>query len=91
MNCNENTTNDKCSLPVIVAESLIDIVVIIGKALQQLQPGTAPCIILCFLYNFRLKPIRAAPRPAPARAALSGVEGLTYMYMRHDVLISWCK
>ena len=77
INCNENTNNDKCSLPVIVAESLIDIVLIICKALHQLQPGTAPSI--CFLYNFRLKTIRAAPRPAQARAPLSGVEGLTYM------------
>ena len=40
---------------------------------------------LCFLYNFRLKTIRAAPRPAPARAPLSGVEGLTYlMYLMSD-------
>ena len=57
---------------------IVDIIVIIEKALQQLQPGTAP-VHLCFLYNFRLKTIRAAPRPAPARAPLSGVEGLTYM------------
>ena len=32
INCNENTNNDKCSLPVIVAESLFEIVVVIGKA-----------------------------------------------------------
>ena len=34
---------------------------------------------LLSLQYFRLKTIRAAPRPAPARAPLSGVEGLTYM------------
>ena len=80
INCNENTNNDKCSLPVIVAESLIDIVVIIGKALQQLQPGTAPCISAFFTISGS-KRYGAAPRPAPApaRASLSGVEGLTYM------------
>ena len=81
INCNENTNNDKCSLPVIVAESLIDIVVIIGKALQQLQPGTATCIILCFLYNFRLKTIRAAPRPARPVHPCQGLRGwLTWLY-----------
>ena len=91
LNCNENTNNDKCSLPVIVAESLIDIVVIIGKALQQLQPGTAPCISAFFTISGskRYAPHRGRPRP---NAPLSGVEGLTYMtVVRHDVLISCCK
>ena len=65
INCNENTNNDKCSLPVIVAESLIDIVVIIGKALQQLQPGTAPCISAFFTISGSYDTCRAAAGPGP--------------------------
>ena len=75
INCNENTNNDKCNLPVIVAESLIDIVVIIGKALQQLQPGTAPCISAFFTISGskRYAPRRGRPRP------VRPCQGLTYM------------
>ena len=65
INCNENTNNDKCSLPVIVAESLIDIVVIIGKALQQLQPGTAPCISAFFKFQAQNDTRRAPAGPGP--------------------------
>ena len=74
-NVHENTNNDKCSLPVIVAESLIDIVVIIGKALQQLQPGTAPCISAFFTISGskRYAPRRGRPRP------VRPCQGLTYM------------
>ena len=80
INCNENTNNDKCSLPVIVAESLIDIVVIIGKALQQLQPGTAPCISAFFTISGskRYAPRRGRPRPVRPCQGLRG--WLTWLY-----------
>ena len=82
INCNENTNNDKCSLPVIVAESLIDIVVIIGKALQQLQPGTAPCISAFFTISGskRYAPRRGRPRPVRPCQGLRGWLTCTWLY-----------
>ena len=63
INCNENTNNDKCSLPVIVLPSLWS-----TSSWSSEKPcsNCSPerhlnCISACFLYNFRLKTIR--PRP----------------------------
>ena len=81
--CNENTNNVKCSLPVIVAESLIDIVVIIGKALQQLQPGTAPCISAFFTISGskRYAPRRGRPRPVrPCQGLRGWLTSVTWLY-----------
>ena len=77
INCNENTNNDKCSLPVIVAESLFDIVVIIGKA-SNCSPERHLASLLFHQLQFQAQN-DTRRTAAPARAALSGVEGLTYI------------
>ena len=48
---------------------MIEIVVIIGKALQQLQPGTAPYIsaFVTISGSKRYAPRRGRPAPAPLR------------------------
>ena len=74
INCNKNTNNDKCSLPVIVAELLSHRK---SPATTAARNGT---LHLCFLYNFRLKTISAAPRLAPASGP-QGLRGwLTWLY-----------